>query len=82
MEEQEPLSVEKLTRAYLKIRDAKAELSAEFKAREAELNSQLDSVKGALLTYCKDHGVDSVRTAAGLFTVRLRHVTGLTTGRV
>ena len=35
MEEQEPLSVEKLTRAYLKIRDAKAELSAEFKAREA-----------------------------------------------
>lgn len=77
MEEQEPLSVEKLTRVYLKIRDAKAELSAEFKAREAELNSQLDSVKGALLTYCKDHGVDSVRTAAGLFyrSVKTRYWT-------
>ena len=59
--------VEKLTKAYIKIRDAKAALKAEFDKEEQKLQEKLDTVKRALLDYCKDHGVESVRTGAGMF---------------
>ena len=62
----EPVQVDKLTRAYLKIRSKRAELAAEFKAADNELLEQIEIIKDALLDYCKTHGVDSVRTADGL----------------
>ena len=58
--------IEKLTRVYIKMRDAKAKLAAEFKEKEYSLNAQMDQVKAALLDYCKEHEVESVRTASGL----------------
>jgi hypothetical protein len=58
---------EKLTRVYLRMRDKKSAIQAEFKRQEDELNAQMDRVKAALLNYCREHGVDSVRTEAGLF---------------
>jgi len=58
--------IEKLTRVFIKMRDAKAKLAAEFKEKEAELTAQMDAVKAALLDYCKEHEVESVRTASGL----------------
>lgn len=58
--------IEKLTRVYIKMRDAKAKLAAEFKEQEDALTAQMDQVKGALLDYCKEHEVESVRTASGL----------------
>jgi len=58
--------IEKLTRVYIKMRDAKAKLAAEFKEQEDTLTAQMDQVKGALLDYCKEHEVESVRTASGL----------------
>jgi hypothetical protein len=64
---EETLNAEKLTTVYLKIKDKRSELSAEFKERDAELSEQLDRVKKALLEYCQEQGVDSVRTSAGLF---------------
>ena len=64
---EEKLNAEKLTTVYLKIKDKRSELSAEFKEKDAELLEQLDKVKRALLDYCEDQGVDSVRTSAGLF---------------
>lgn len=70
--------LEKLVRVYVKIRDAKAELAKEFKAKEEHLNEQLAAIKSTLLDYCKDNGVDSVRTPAGLFfrTTKTRYWTG------
>lgn len=62
----EPVNLDKLTRAYLKIRDKRAELAAQFKAEDTELLEQLDMIKDALLAYCKDHGVNSVGTQSGL----------------
>lgn len=59
--------VEKLTKVYLKIRDKRAELKAQFEQEDEKLSKQLDEVKRALLDYCKSQGVDSVRTPAGLF---------------
>ncbi len=71
------ISVERLTRAYLKIRDKRAELKAKFDEEEAVLSKQLDKVKSALLDYCKEHEVESVRTNAGIFyrTVKTRYWT-------
>jgi hypothetical protein len=59
--------VSKLTKAYIRIRDKRAVLKAEFEAADGALLEKLDSVKSALLAYCKDHDVESVRTSEGLF---------------
>jgi hypothetical protein len=61
------IPLEKLTKVYLKIRDKRAELKAQYEQEDEELSKQLDEVKRALLDYCKTQGVDSVRTPAGLF---------------
>lgn len=60
-------SAETFTKIYLKIRDKRAELKAQFEQEDSKLESQLNAVKTALLEYCKTQGVDSVRTPAGLF---------------
>ena len=61
------IPVEKLAKAYLKIRAKRAELSATFKEEDDRLVRQQDKVKHALLEYCKTQGVESVRTSEGLF---------------
>lgn len=61
------IPLEKLTKVYLKIRDKRAELKAQYEQEDEKLSKQLDEVKRALLDYCKTQGVDSVRTPAGLF---------------
>ena len=66
MGEQSGVSIDKLTKAYVKIREKRAELSSKFKEEDENLVSQLDKIKKALLDYCKEHGVESVRTNAGL----------------
>lgn len=71
------MSVDKLTRVYIKIRDARAKLAADFKAEDDALNDQLSVVKRALLDYCTEHGVESVRTNEGIFyrTTKTRYWT-------
>ena len=61
------VSVEKLTKTYIKIREAKAALKAAFDKEEESLQEKLDAIKRALLDYCKQHGVESVRTSEGIF---------------
>lgn len=70
-------SVDRLTRIYIKIRDAKAEASAEFKEKDKRLSDQLAAVKAQLLDYCKEQNVESVRTSEGMFyrTVKTRYWT-------
>jgi hypothetical protein len=71
------VSVEKLVKTYAKIRDKRAEITAKYKEEEGQLREKQDKVKSALLGYCKEHEVDSVRTASGLFyrTVKQRYWT-------
>ena len=68
---------EKLTRVYLKIRNKKAQLSSDYKKQENDLNQKLDTVKAALLDYCKEQGLESVKTSEGLFyrSVKTRYWT-------
>ena len=71
------VSVDKLVSAYVNLRDKRSELSAKYKEQESELREKQDKVKLALLEYCKEHEVDSVRTASGMFyrTVKQRYWT-------
>jgi|TARA_R110000822_G_scaffold184109_2_gene323510 hypothetical protein len=63
---EEKVSVEKLTRVYIKIRDKRAEISVAFKQEDDDLKAKQEQVKRALLDYCKENEVESFRTAAGL----------------
>lgn len=61
------IPVEKLTKAYLRIRAKKTQLKAEFDAQYEKLTKQQNAVKKELLDYCKEQNVESVRTAEGMF---------------
>jgi hypothetical protein len=67
MSEANEVPVDKLTKAYLKIKAKRAEIAAAYKLEEDALSKQQDQIKKALLEYCKTQNLDSVRTAAGLF---------------
>lgn len=67
MSETTAVPVEKLTKTYLKIKQKRSELSAEYKEQDEKLVAQLDKIKKALLDYCKEQGVESVRTSEGMF---------------
>lgn len=67
-EEKKPVvPMEKLVKVYLKMKQKRAELSAEFKKQDEKIEVQMDKVKAALLEYCKEQNIESVRTAEGLF---------------
>jgi len=70
--------VDTMVKIYTRIRDKRAEIKAAFDEQDKELQAQLDKVKQGLLEYCKEHGVESVRTQHGLFyrTVKTRYWTG------
>jgi hypothetical protein len=60
------LSVHKLTRVYLKIRDARAQLSKEYKEQDKALEEQMDVVEQKLLDICKQVDANTIKTPAGL----------------
>jgi hypothetical protein len=59
--------VEKLVKVYIKMREKQAEMASAFKEQEEALKDKMSKVKGALLEHCKEHNVESVRTAEGVF---------------
>lgn len=61
------VDAEKLTKVYLKIKSKRDAISAEYKQQDAVLKEQQEKVKQALLEYCKDQNVESVRTTHGVF---------------
>ena len=61
------IPLEKLTKAYIKLREQRSKLAAEFKAQDGELLEKQDMIKRALLERCKEHNVESVKTSEGVF---------------
>ena len=61
------LPPEKLVRVYLKMKAKHDEMRVAYETEEKKLKSQMDKVKSALLGFCKEQNVDSVRTGEGLF---------------
>jgi len=71
------IPVDKLVRTYIKMRDVHTELLHKFEEEENRIKEHMGKVKGALLQYCKDNNLESVKTAEGMFyrTVKRRYTT-------
>ena len=54
-----------LTKVYLRIRDARDDLTAKYKKEHAELEAQMDLIETEMLDTCKSMGVESMRTPHG-----------------
>ena len=67
MAEDDAISVDRLTKAFIKIRTERAKMSTEFKEKDAILVNQQDRLRQALLDYCTEHNVESARTSEGSF---------------
>ena len=68
---------DRLTKAYIKMRDARAELQAEFDKKDKAIEAQMDMVEEKLMSMCKELGVDSLKTPHGTVfrSVRTRYET-------
>lgn len=71
-ETQSALDIEKLVRAFIRLRDARAKLEAEFKENDAELEAKQDMIRKALLQHCKDNNLSGIKTEAGNVTRGIR----------
>lgn len=73
----EPVSIEQLTRVYIKMRAKKSELQKELEEQISELDGKMRRVKGAILDHMKEIGAESLRTDAGVVyrTVRTTYAT-------
>ena len=71
------VTLEKLTRVYLKIKGERERLSTEFREADDKLVVQQNKIKSALLDHLKDTGAKSVKTDAGTFyrTVKQKYWT-------
>ena len=59
------LPLDKLAAIYIKIRDAKDKLTADYKKQYASLEEQMSVLEVEMLETCKTMNADSIRTKAG-----------------
>ena len=77
IDEPKTIPTDKLVRAYIKIRDARKELSDEYERQDSGLKESLEIIEAQLLEACKAIGADSIRTPYGTLsrTVKKRYWT-------
>lgn len=77
MDTQERIPVDKLVKTYIKMREKHTALLHGFQEQENLIKEHMGKVKNALLQYCKDNNLESVKTAEGMFyrTVKRRYTT-------
>lgn len=59
------MDTEKLVSAFIRLRDAKAELVRAHDEKVKEFDSKLDKIKSALLQVTNDTGTESLKTKSG-----------------
>ena len=59
------MDVNKLAKIYIKMRDAKALVKAEYDAKIAEIEQQMETVEQELLAACNELGANSINTDYG-----------------
>jgi hypothetical protein len=71
------IPLEKLTRIYIKMREKKAEVAKELEEKVSKIDSDMKTVKTAILQHMKDIGAESLKTSAGVVyrTVRTTYAT-------
>ena len=62
---EETLPLDKLTEAYVKIRDARAVIKQEYEQKDKILQEQALIIEQTMLDACKKIGADSIRTPHG-----------------
>lgn len=69
------MDIEKVVAVYVKIRDKKSQITKEYEAAIAELDEKQNVLQSALLEFCKEANLDSVKTTAGTAfrTVRTKY---------
>ena len=58
-------SIDRLTQVYIKMRDAKEELTAKYKKSVAVIDEQMQMIESELLENCKSLNAASIRTPHG-----------------
>jgi hypothetical protein len=73
----EQVQADKLASAYIKMRDKRKELLAQYEEQDKKIEAQMILVEEELLKLCKDIGADSIKTQAGTVfrAVRTRYET-------
>ncbi len=66
------INADRAVAAYIKIRDARAKLKADYEARDGELQAQQASLETYMLDLCKATGQDGGKTKHGTFTRGIR----------
>jgi hypothetical protein len=71
------IPLEKLTRIYIKMREKKAEVTHEMEDKIGKIDSDMKTVKSAILQHMKDIGAESLKTSAGVVyrTIRTTYAT-------
>ena len=59
------VSTEKLVKVYIKMRDARTALTADFEAKDREIKGQMEVIESHLLEVCKTAGANSIKTSNG-----------------
>jgi hypothetical protein len=59
------VSASKLSSIYLKIRDARSALKAQYEEEDKQLEAQMDVIEAKLLDICRTTDADSIKTQAG-----------------
>jgi hypothetical protein len=57
--------VEELVEKYIELRDTKAKIASDYKAKVAVIDNVLDKIEAELLSQFNDLGMESVRTKTG-----------------
>jgi hypothetical protein len=61
----ETVKADRLVKAYIAMRDKRAELSKEYANADKKIEEQMEMVETELVKMCKDVGADSLRTSFG-----------------
>jgi arsenate reductase-like glutaredoxin family protein len=71
------VQADKLANVYIKMRDKRKELLAQYEEQDKKIEAQMILVEEELLKLCKDIGADSIKTQAGTVfrSVRTRYET-------
>ena len=64
-EERPPVDVDKLAKAYIKMRDARSVIKREWEEKDKEIQAQMDLIEQALLDLCKEINANSISTNHG-----------------
>lgn len=59
------IPLDQLAAIYIKIRDAKDDLTQTYKSKVADLDEQMGVLETQMLDTCKEQGIDSIRTKHG-----------------